>query len=549
MPATERADGWVVADDPRDAAIRQMPDGLFEMRFERQIPRSPEKVWAALTIPERLAAWFGEAVEIDLRVGGKYLVMFPGGDDNLVEGTIIACEAARLLAFEWFGAHGNTIIRWELTPRDGGCHLVFHETGLNAWWFLGRGAGWAGFVDDLAAAACDREATDEAPGHHPREVERYGAMYGAFVPGFDQPTPLRHNEAPGFVTEAGDGRYNIRYVRRWRLPIERVWAAITEPERLADWLAVSTIDLRVGGGVELRWPTSHAVARYTIRELDPPRRMVWASVDPDNPESELRWSLYQEHPDIGVRLVFTQTLLPAKDLLSIATGWDVHLHELPEAALRDAPRPWSAERETARAARELAQTVPLYRSRLARDAPDAVQEREMGKASSAERYGEIRKVGDSYEIVFQRRLKKPIEKVWAALTVPERIADWFAEMSFVPEARLGARVELRFDDPPYQIATGEVVAFEPPRLFAWTWPDPDHPDSVVRCELVPDGDGCILTFSQSGMAVRHLTGTASGWHVFLEGLEGAAEGIRTPGSMERERALRPAYEAQLAALE
>jgi uncharacterized protein YndB with AHSA1/START domain len=164
--------------------------------------------------------------------------------------------------------------------------------------------------------------------------------------------------------------------------------------------------------------------------------------------------------------------------------------------------------------------------------------------------GVIRKTGEDYEIVFVRRLAKPIEKVWAALTVPERIADWFTDMRFIPELRLGARVELRFpdDDPPYRMLKGEVVAFDPPRLFAWTWPHTTHPDSVVRCELSPDGDGCMLTFSQSGMGTKHLTGTAAGWHVFLEGLEGATEGVRTPGSIEREQLLRPAYEAQLAAL-
>jgi uncharacterized protein YndB with AHSA1/START domain len=114
--------------------------------------------------------------------------------------------------------------------------------------------------------------------------------------------------------------------------------------------------------------------------------------------------------------------------------------------------------------------------------------------------GTIRKTSDGYEIVFVRRLKNPIDKVWAALIVPERIADWFTDMRFIPELRLGARVELRFPDenPPYEMTRGEVMAFDPPRLFAWSWPDTDHPDSVVRCELEPDGEGgCVLTFSQS----------------------------------------------------
>src|SRR5579863_8860033 len=106
MRATQRDDGWVVPDDPREASIRQMTDGDFEMRFERRIPRPAEKVWAALTIPERVADWFGEPVEIDLRVGGKFRVLFPGGKDDMVEGTIIAFDPPRLLALEWFGTAG-----------------------------------------------------------------------------------------------------------------------------------------------------------------------------------------------------------------------------------------------------------------------------------------------------------------------------------------------------------------------------------------------------------------------------------------------------------
>jgi uncharacterized protein YndB with AHSA1/START domain len=161
--------------------------------------------------------------------------------------------------------------------------------------------------------------------------------------------------------------------------------------------------------------------------------------------------------------------------------------------------------------------------------------------------GVIRKTGETYEIVFVRRLNKPIEKVWAAITIPERIADWFTEMKFIPDARLGARVELAFADPPYRMDKGEVIAFDPPRLFAWTWPD-EHPDSVVRFELQTDGEGCILTFSQCGMGLKWLAGTGAGWHVFLDGLEGATEGVRNQWTMQREEALRPGYEAQIAAL-
>ena len=164
--------------------------------------------------------------------------------------------------------------------------------------------------------------------------------------------------------------------------------------------------------------------------------------------------------------------------------------------------------------------------------------------------GVISKTADGYQIAYVRRLKRPIEKVWAALTVSERIADWFADMRFDPDLRLGARVELRFDeDPHYNMTKGEVVAFEPPRLFAWTWVEDEPPGSIIRCELAPDGEGCILTFSWSGKETKYLSASAAGWQLFLDGLENAADGIRTTHTYEDEAALQPAYEAQLAALE
>jgi uncharacterized protein YndB with AHSA1/START domain len=32
--------------------------------------------------------------------------------------------------------------------------------------------------------------------------------------------------------------------------------------------------------------------------------------------------------------------------------------------------------------------------------------------------GKVRKVGDHYKVTFVRRLARPVEKVWAALTTP-----------------------------------------------------------------------------------------------------------------------------------
>ena len=81
------------------------------------------------------------------------------------------------------------------------------------------------------------------------------------------------------------------------------------------------------------------------------------------------------------------------------------------------------------------------------------------------RDGVLTRNGSTYDIVFERRLKQPIEQVWAAITEPERIADWFATTSLAPDLRVGAKLTISFG--PDDTMVAEVVALEPPRLFAY----------------------------------------------------------------------------------
>jgi len=142
-----------------------------------------------------------------------------------------------------------------------------------------------------------------------------------------------------------------------------------------------------------------------------------------------------------------------------------------------------------------------------------------------------------YDVVLERRLKKPIEKVWAALTVPERVADWFTAVEI--DLRVGGRYSLLFPADNYRM-DGLITALDPPRLLAHTWPHETHPDSVVRYELAPDDEGCRLTLTQTALSREGLN-ALPGWHTFLEGLPGATEGVRTPWTRARERQIAERY--------
>jgi len=122
---------------------------------------------------------------------------------------------------------------------------------------------------------------------------------------------------------------------------------------------------------------------------------------------------------------------------------------------------------------------------------------------------------------FVRHLAHAPEKVWRALTDSEHLQHWMP-CDIVGERRAGATVELPFwpehveaydiEDP---VLAGEIRVWDPPNVFEWTW-DSD----LLRWELVPDGDGTVLTFT-TWFGEPDRAGAANagaGYHVCLDHL-------------------------------
>lgn len=155
--------------------------------------------------------------------------------------------------------------------------------------------------------------------------------------------------------------------------------------------------------------------------------------------------------------------------------------------------------------------------------------------------GEMRRTGATVEIIFHRRYARPIGKVWAALTVAERIADWFAVVETL-DLRVGGSIHLSFPEVQSKIQ-GVITAYEPPRRLTWTWPQPDGTESAVTFELEPDGDGCRLTLTERGLTLSQGAGNAAGWHAHLQAMQDAIDGVRTPWAtlIAREKVVNQAY--------
>ena len=69
------------------------------IRREIVLPAPRDDVWDALTEPERLAEWFANDVELDLRPGGDASFRWSNGEER--HATVTEVEPERRLAFEW----------------------------------------------------------------------------------------------------------------------------------------------------------------------------------------------------------------------------------------------------------------------------------------------------------------------------------------------------------------------------------------------------------------------------------------------------------------
>jgi uncharacterized protein YndB with AHSA1/START domain len=143
------------------------------------------------------------------------------------------------------------------------------------------------------------------------------------------------------TVEPRDGRRVLRFERRLAHPVERVWAALTEPAELVGWLAEAEVDLVEGGRVELHWLNSdeegnRAVSHGTITRLEPPRLLEYDS----DIHGLLRWELQEDGDGCRLRLTNT-TPAPDEHLTKVLAGWHIHLDHLADA-LSGHPVDWSA---------------------------------------------------------------------------------------------------------------------------------------------------------------------------------------------------------------
>lgn len=135
----------------------------FPDRIERtvELAHPPQVVWAALTTPDGLAAWFGDEATIDLRPGGAAELRWAGG--YTVRMRVERVDEPAVFGFSWQISElpdddpRRTYVEFTLEPVAAGTRLTVVETGfaqlpddVHGKVYDGHTEGWARELGELA---------------------------------------------------------------------------------------------------------------------------------------------------------------------------------------------------------------------------------------------------------------------------------------------------------------------------------------------------------------------------------------------------------------
>ena len=138
-----------------------------------------------------------------------------------------------------------------------------------------------------------------------------------------------------------DGRLEGRLVRLIEHDQQAVWSMLTEPVRLAEWLAPGTIEARAGGAAKLNFTDSGTVIDSTVTAFDAPRLIEYSWSSPGEPSRPVRWET--QAVGGGTRLTLTVSVPDNEDIARACAGWEAHLMML-LAAIEGVPMKFPFER-------------------------------------------------------------------------------------------------------------------------------------------------------------------------------------------------------------
>jgi uncharacterized protein YndB with AHSA1/START domain len=133
------------------------------LSLQRHYPVAPEKVWRAWTDPQALAKWWGPGpgepvslAELDVRVGGRFRIVFGGPDGKMHECAGVYQEVVpnRKLVFTWSWPNSTpervSVVTIIFKDLNGKTELIFkHEQLFDEKARDDHKRGWTATLDKL----------------------------------------------------------------------------------------------------------------------------------------------------------------------------------------------------------------------------------------------------------------------------------------------------------------------------------------------------------------------------------------------------------------
>jgi uncharacterized protein YndB with AHSA1/START domain len=154
--------------------------------------------------------------------------------------------------------------------------------------------------------------------------------------------------------------------------------------------------------------------------------------------------------------------------------------------------------------------------------------------------GTLRSVDGTGVVRMEDRYDTGIDDLWSALTEPQRLARWIADVE--GDLRVGGEFQANFTSG--WEGSGRVDLCEPPRRLRVTMSPGQKDQTVIEAELVAEGDQTSLAVEERGLPLDELAAHGAGWQAHVEDLAAHLAGRERADWRTRWSELTPSYREQ-----
>lgn len=311
------------------------------------------------------------------------------------------------------------------------------------------------------------------------------------------PKKVKLSDHYGTFNKTGD-IYEIRFERMLSHPVKQVWEAITEPEKLAQWLGSAEVDLKIDGEIKIQFQDMDIVGQILQYKKENLLEYTWTSQSFPGEISIVKFELFPEG-ESSCRLVFSERLVPSPYLTGAGSGWHYILDTL-SMVLDQIPLPeWSDELR-----KEIFEELaPRYKKK--------VEEKNIKQP----------------EAKAEMLIRKPVQEVFEAMVNPAITSQfWYTKGTNRLDSGKNVKWEWEMYDHVVELCAHEI---QKNKFIAFNWPT-EGGTTLVEWSFTPHSDDAtFLSITEKGWDAAnenisaYVAGQTEGWTIVLASLKAYLE--------------------------